>query len=252
MKQSTKRDEIVCVTGAGGFVASWLIKFLLTKGYIVRGAVRTNPADDGWKYEHLRELEGAKERLELVKADILDYQSLLTVIRGCHGVFHMAAVINNDPPDKVIEPATEGTRNVMEACAETGLKRVVFTSSIGTIYMDPHRESLSIVNDDCWSDLDYCIQTKNWYCYAKTLAEKSAWEIAERRNLQLVVINPGLVLGRLLQSAMNASTGHIMKYLTGSAKTYANLTQVYVDVRDVAKANILVYERASATGQRYL
>jgi hypothetical protein len=54
-------------------------------------------ADDGWKYEHLRALEGAKERLQLVKADILDYQSLLTVIRGCHGVFHMASVLNDDP-----------------------------------------------------------------------------------------------------------------------------------------------------------
>lgn len=251
MKPSEKRDEIVCVTGAGGFIASWLIKFLLTKGYIVRGAVRTNPADDGWKYEHLRDLEGAKERLQLVKADILDYQSLLTVIRGCHGVFHMAAVLNHDP-EKVIEPATEGTRNVMEACAETGVKRVVFTSSIGAVYMDPHREPLAIVNDDCWSDLDYCIQTKDWYCYAKILAEKSAWEIAMRRNLELVVINPVLVLGPLLQNAMNPSTAHIMKYLSGSAKTYANLTQVYVDVRDVARAHILVYETPSASGQRYL
>ena len=42
--ENEKGDEIVCVTGAGGFIASWLIKFLLTKGYIVRGAVRTNPA----------------------------------------------------------------------------------------------------------------------------------------------------------------------------------------------------------------
>eukprot|EP01018_Ginkgo_biloba_P000117 Gb_02954 [translate_table: standard] len=50
---------------------------------------------------------------------------------------------------------------------------------------------------------------------------------------------------------MNASTAHIMKYLTGSAKTYANLTQAYVDVRDVAKAHILVYETPSASG-RYL
>jgi hypothetical protein len=53
--------------------------------------------DDGQKYEHLRALEGAKERLQLVRADILDYKSLVTVIRGCHGVFHMATVMNNHP-----------------------------------------------------------------------------------------------------------------------------------------------------------
>ena len=60
-----------------------------------------------------------------------------------------------------------------------------------------------------------CGSLQNWYCYAKTLAEKSAWEIAERRNLDMAVINPCLVVGPLLQSTMNASTAHIMKYLTG-------------------------------------
>jgi len=251
MKQEKKTDETVCVTGAGGFIASWLVKMLLSRGYTVRGAVRTNPADDDCKYKHLRELEGAKERLELVKADILDYQSLATVIQGCHGVFHMACLLN-DNPEQVIEPAVNGTRNVMEVCAEMGVKRVVVTSSIGAVYMDPHRDPLAIVDDDCWSDLDYCMQTKNWYCYAKTLAEKLAREIAEKRNLEMVVLNPSLVLGPLLQPAMNASTAHIMKYLTGSAKTYANLTQAYVDVRDVAAAHILVYETPSARGHRYL
>ena len=52
---------------------------------------------DGSKYDHLRALEGAKERLELVRADILDYKSLVTVIRGCRGVFHVATAMSNDP-----------------------------------------------------------------------------------------------------------------------------------------------------------
>eukprot|EP00253_Pinus_taeda_P001397 PITA_01397 len=224
---------------------------LLKRGYTVRGAVRTNPNDDGSKYEHLRALEGAKERLELVRADILDYKSLVAVIRGCHGVFHVATAMNNNP-EEVIEPAVKGTKNVMEACAEMAVKRVVFTSSIGVVYLDPHRNPFAIVDEDCWSNLDYCIQTNNWYCYAKTLAEKLAWELAMKLNLELVVVIPGLVLGPKLQSTMDHGTAHIMKYLTGSAKTYANLTQVYVDVRDVAEAHILVYETPSAKGHRYV
>lgn len=251
MKEDKKTDKIVCVTGAGGFIGSWLVKQLLAKGYTVRGAVHSNPADDGRKYEHLRELEGAKERLEIVKADILDYEALVTVIRGCHGVFHTACLISNDP-ERVIEPAVSGTRNVLEACAEMGVKRVVVTSSIGAVYMDPHRDPLAIVDDECWSDLDYCKQTKNWYCYAKILAEKLAWEIAEKRNLDIAVVIPCLVLGPMLQPTMNMSNFHIMKYLKGSTKTYKNLTQAYVDVRDVAEAHILVYETPSASGQRYL
>ena len=56
-----------------------------------------NVSTEDGKYEHLRELEGAEERLEIVKADILDYQSLVSALRGCHGVFHMACLLNDDP-----------------------------------------------------------------------------------------------------------------------------------------------------------
>ncbi|EMS52710.1 Dihydroflavonol-4-reductase [Triticum urartu] len=63
---------------------------------------------------------------------------------------------------------------------------------------------------------------QNWYCYAKTVAEQAAWELAKERKLDLVVINPFLVLGPLLQTAVNASTWHIAKYLDGSVQTYTN------------------------------
>ncbi|KAH8522597.1 hypothetical protein H0E87_003294, partial [Populus deltoides] len=80
--------QTVCVTGAGGFIASWIVKLLLEKGYSVKGTVR-KPADP--KNSHLRELEGAQERLTLCKADILDYESLKEAIdQGCDGVFHTA------------------------------------------------------------------------------------------------------------------------------------------------------------------
>ncbi|CAN6804285.1 unnamed protein product [Brassica oleracea] len=64
-------------------------------------------------------------------------------------------------------------------------------------------------------------------------------------TLEIVVLNPVLVLGTPLQSAVNASLVHILKYLTGSAKTYANLTQVYVDVRNVALGHVMVYQGQS-------
>ena len=77
---------------------------------------------------------------------------------------------------------------------------------------------------------------QNWYCYAKTVAEQAAWELAKKRNLELVVVNPSLVLGPLLQTTVNASTWHIAKYLDGSVQTYANAAQAYAHVRDVADA----------------
>jgi nucleoside-diphosphate-sugar epimerase len=71
---------------------------------------------------------------------------------------------------------------------------------------------------------------QNWYCYAKTLAEKLAREIAEKRNLEMVVLNPSLVLGPLLQPAMNASTAHIMKYLTGG-ESYVQYSLLVFSIR---------------------
>ena len=95
------------------------------------------------------------------------------------------------------------------------------------------------------------VTVQNWYCYAKTVAEQGAWEVARKRGLDLVVGNPVLVLGPLLQPTVNASTDHVMKYLTGSAKTYVNAAQAYVHVRDVAEAHVRVYEAAHAHG-RYI
>ncbi|KAL9369915.1 hypothetical protein Peur_041114 [Populus x canadensis] len=241
------QGQTVCVTGAGGFIASWIVKLLLEKGYSVKGTVR-NPADP--KNSHLRELEGAQERLTLCKADILDYESLKEAIQGCDGVFHTACPVTDDP-DKVMEPAVNGTKNVIMAAAEAKVRRVVFTSSIGTVYMDPNRSPDVVVDESCWSDLEYCKNTKNWYCYGKTVAEQDAWDVARKKGVDLVVVNPVVVLGPLLQPTVNASILHILKYLTGSAKTYANAVQAYVHVRDVAVAHILVFETPSASG-RYI
>ena len=95
------------------------------------------------------------------------------------------------------------------------------------------------------------VKLQNWYCYGKTVAEQAAWGIAKEKGVDLIVVNPVLVVGPLLQSTINASTIHILKYLTGSAKTFVNAAQAYVHVREVALAHLLVYETPSASG-RYI
>ncbi|CAN1746179.1 Cinnamoyl-CoA reductase 1 [Linum perenne] len=219
--------QTVCVTGAGGFIGSWIVKLLLDRGYSVRGTLR-NPEDP--KNGHLKELEGAKERLSLWEADLLDYDSLRRAIDGCHGVFHTASPIS---------------------ASEAKVRRVVFTSSIGAVYMDPNRSHDVVMDESYWSDLEYCKNTKNWYCYGKTAAEQRAWKVAKEKGVDLVVVNPVVVVGPLLQPTVNLSSVHILKYLAGWVKTYANAVQGYVHVRDVALAHILVFENQSAFG-RYL
>ncbi|RLN04977.1 cinnamoyl-CoA reductase 1-like [Panicum miliaceum] len=107
----------VCVTGACGFIASWLVKLLLEKGYTMRGTVRNPeraPQGSGWS-------GGPAD----VRADLLDMESLAAAFRGCEGVFHTASPITDDP-EKMIEPAVNGTRNVINAAADVGSVRRVF------------------------------------------------------------------------------------------------------------------------------
>eukprot|EP00249_Psilotum_nudum_P000519 c12323_g1_i1 orf=181-525(+) len=86
-------NEIVCITGARGSIASWLVKLLLQWGYHVRGTVKS--VEDDRKNGHFKQLKGAKERLSLVKADLVNYGSLFHAINGSIGVFHTAYPIRN-------------------------------------------------------------------------------------------------------------------------------------------------------------
>lgn len=62
--------------------------------------------------------------------------------------------------EQMVEPAVNGTRNVIIAAAEAKVRRVVFTSSIGAVYMDPNRSPDVVVDESCWSNLDFCKNTK--------------------------------------------------------------------------------------------
>lgn len=95
------------------------------------------------------------------------------------------------------------------------------------------------------------MRVQNWYCYGKAAAERAAWEAAAARGVDLVVVVPVLVQGPALQPSVNASLMHVLKYLNGSAKTYANAVQAYVHVRDAADAHVRVFEAPRAAG-RYI
>lgn len=67
--------------------------------------------------------------------------------------------------EEMVEPAVNGTKTVITAAAEAKVRRVVFTSSIGTVYMDPIRSRDVVVDESCWSDLEYCKNTKVSFYY---------------------------------------------------------------------------------------
>ncbi|KAF9598284.1 hypothetical protein IFM89_026551 [Coptis chinensis] len=89
MSSSSGAGKTVCVTGASGYIASWLVKLLLERGYTVKASVRD--PNDSRKTEHLRRLPGANDRLHLFKANLVDEGCFDSIINGCEGVFHTAS-----------------------------------------------------------------------------------------------------------------------------------------------------------------
>ncbi|CAN6224941.1 unnamed protein product [Urochloa humidicola] len=122
---SASRPPRVCVTGAGGFIASWLVKLLLSRGYVVHATVR-DTGDP--KNAHLGHLEGGPESLRLFKADVLGRDALSAAVAGCEGVFHVASPVPAekvaDPESEVLAPAVKGTLNVLQTCSENNQGRI--------------------------------------------------------------------------------------------------------------------------------
>ncbi|KAF8394871.1 hypothetical protein HHK36_018808 [Tetracentron sinense] len=248
---SKEKEETVCVTGGSGYIGSWLVRLLLDRGYTVHATVKDIKNEGETK--HLEALEGAESRLRLFQIDLLDYDSIAAAINGAVGVFHLASpcIVDKvqDPEKELLQPAITGTINVLTAAKESGVRRVVVTSSISAITPSPSWPADVIKDENCWTDLDYCTQNELWYPASKTLAEKAAWEFAKEKGLDVVVLNPGTVMGPILPPVLNASMLMIFRLLKGCTEVYENFFMGSVHVKDVALAYILLYENQSASGR---
>ncbi|KAJ7961633.1 cinnamoyl-CoA reductase 1-like [Quillaja saponaria] len=222
---------MVCVTGASGYIASWLVKLLLCRGYTVKASVRD--PNDSKKTAHLLSLEGAKERLHLFKANLLEEGSFDSAIKECEGVFHTASpfyIDVTDPQAELLDPAVKGTLNVLKSCAKApSVKR-------------------DFVDETWFSDPQFCRESGLWCVLSKTLAEDAAWKFVNENNIDMITINPGMVIGPLLQPTLNTSAAAVLNLING-AKIFPNATLGWINVKDVANAHIQAFEIPSASGR---
>src|SRR5213080_3450832 len=223
------------VTGATGFVGANVARELLREGATVR--VLARPGGDR------RAIEGLK--VDVFDGDLIDPASVRRAVEGARTVFHVAADYRlwARRPEEIYRANVEGTRAVLQAAADSGVRRVVYTSSVGALGIPkdgtPGTEQTPVTLADMVGD----------YKRSKFLAEQVALDFA-RRGLPVVVVNPSAPVGPW--DVKPTPTGQmIVDFMRGRMVATLDTGLNIVHVRDVARGHLLAAERGKP-GERYI
>jgi dihydroflavonol-4-reductase len=225
----------VLVTGASGFVGSAVVRALLRAGYAVRALVRESSP--------LANLEGLC--VERALGDLSDPPSLERALRGCSGLFHVAAEYRIWVPDpkEMFAVNVEGTRDLMRAALAAGIERIVYTSSVaalGLLEDRPGDEDTPVFEHDMIGP----------YKRSKYLAEAVVRRMVAEEALPAVVVNPSTPVGPC--DVRPTPTGRmIIEAAANRMPAYVDTGLNIVHVDDVGRGHVLAYEKGRI-GRRYI
>jgi len=223
--------SLALVTGASGFLGWHVARVLTERGYSVRALCRPS--------SQIRELA-----VERVTGDLRDPDSLVRAVDGCELVFHVAADYRlwSRNPEDLYRSNVDGTRNLLDAAARAGVRRIVYTSTVGCIGMPENElgdESTPVSLDDM----------AGHYKRSKWLAEQVALEKA-RSGLPVVIVNPTAPIGD--HDWKPTPTGKIVvDFLRNKLPAFVDTGLNIVDARDIAAGHVLAAERGRI-GERYI
>jgi dihydroflavonol-4-reductase len=224
----------VLVTGATGFLGEHLCRVLVERGHTVRGLARTRSAI-------LADLG-----VEYIRGDVLAGPELDRALDGARAVCHLAGAVSRDPDDaqRMMRLHVDGTRRVLERMAAAGVPRMVLASTSGTIGVSKDE---AILDETAPYAEDI---VAGWPYYAsKIYQERLAFEHGTRLGIEIVAVNPSLLLGP--GDRRLSSTGDVRRFLRREIPTIPDGGVSFVDARDAAEATAAALERGRA-GERYL
>lgn len=223
---------MIFVTGASGLVGSHLIQSLLSKGKKVRALYRQSVP-----------IFAGSEHCEWIQGDILDPTGLTDALAGVDYVYHCAAIVFFAPgaAAKMLQSNVEGTSNVVNACLEQKIKKLIFVSSVAAL--GRIRESEAIDESMHWTPAT----SNSVYGQSKYLAELEVWRAMEE-GLPMAIVNPVIILGA---GDWNNGSSGIFKSSYNEFPWYTSGMSGFVDVLDVVDAMQILME-SNVTGQRYV
>ncbi|MCL2877427.1 MAG: NAD-dependent epimerase/dehydratase family protein [Acidobacteria bacterium] len=228
-------EDITLVTGATGFIGSHVARCLLRRGDRVRILARSSS----------RKSNIEAFGCEVVVGDLKDPNSMLRCVQGCGRVYHVAADYRlwAKNPKEIYDNNVGGTRNLLSACCEAGVSKVVYTSSVGTIGMRhdgvPADEASPVGLDDMIGH----------YKRSKFMAEQVAFEFANS-GLPVVIVNPTTPIGSA--DLKPTPTGKIIQdFIRGRLPAYVDTGLNLVSVEDVAEGHLLAEDKGRV-GERYI
>jgi nucleoside-diphosphate-sugar epimerase len=246
----------VVLTGGTGYLGSNILKQLLERDYTVHLTSR-NPEKSKEKdwIKALKKEYG--DKLLFFPGDLLEEGSFDAAMKGASGLIHAASPFKidkiKDAKKELVDPAVEGTKNVLTSADEAGtIEKVVLTSSVAAVYGDAidikeHKET--VFSEKHWNTSSSISHQP--YSYSKVSAEREAWALNKGKSWKLITINPGFIVGpAVAKRSDSTSIQMIIGMLSGRFKTgVPDLHFAMVDVRDVAKAHILALESETAEGR---
>lgn len=223
------------VTGATGFVGSHVARALAAQGAELRLLVRPSS-----RTGNIAEL-----RAEVAMGDLCQPESLRKAMFGCEVVFHVAADYRLwvRDPEQMHRANVEGTRAVIQAAQESGVRRVVYCSSVATMGFT---KSGQVVDESAPVSLAEMV---GHYKRSKFMAEQIALE-AGRSGANVVVVNPTTPVGE--RDIKPTPTGRIIvDFLKRKFPAYVDTGLNLADVKEVARGHLLAMEKARP-GERYI
>jgi nucleoside-diphosphate-sugar epimerase len=244
----------ILVTGGSGFIGSHSILQLLAAGHQVRTTVRSMNREAGVRSVLKEAGADPGDRLSFITADLEKDAGWPEAVAGSDYVLHVASPFPPSIPkheDELIVPAREGTLRVLRASRDSGVKRVVLTSSFAAVGYGQKPQDTPF-NETNWTNPDGPDVLP--YVKSKAIAERAAWDFIAREggSLELSVVNPVGVLGPVLGPDYSTSILLVQRLMDGAMPGCPKLSFGVVDVRDVTDLHIRAMTHPAARGERFL